>query len=404
MGGRRFPTSFIPKFPTLLTPSLRILSLLAHSKSPLLRVEDNHILRYILKNTIYAQFCAGETSAEVRETVSSLKDTGFEGVVLNYAKEILVNKGALVGHIESDEAEDVETWKKGMLKTLEMATEGDYVAAKFSGAGQSVMNQLAQNLPPSTAISHATSSICKHAKSSGTKLLFDAEQDAVQRGIDQWTLDLQRTYNRSGAALIYGTYQAYLKSTPATLAQHLSIAQREGFILGVKLVRGAYMASDPRHLFWATKAETDQAYDRIAEALIRKEWNDILAPADAHGGQKPGFPNVNLVLATHNDRSVRKAVAIRQDQSSRGKEQISLAYAQLMGMADNLSCELLMGDGVRGSAMDKARVYKYVAWGTVRECLTYLLRRAQENREALGRSRESRLALGKELRRRLLRV
>ena len=236
--------------------------------------------------------------------------------------------------------------------------------------------------------------------------MFDAEQNAIQPGIDQWTLDLQREYNCDGVAVLYGTYQAYAISTPKLLAKHLAIAQHEGFILGIKLVRGAYMASDPRHLFWATKAETDRVHDKIAEALIRKEWNEVLTPTEKNDGQKPAFPKLNLVLATHNHESVRKAVAIRQEQSRRGEEQIELCYAQLMGMADDLSTELIMaGKGSRGSIQgttDLTKTFKYTAWGSVRECLTYLLRRAEENRESLGRTRIGRLALGKELRRRLL--
>lgn len=268
------------------------------------------------------------------------------------------------------------------------------------------MQQLIRKLPPSGAISQATKEVCEDAKNTGIKLLFDAEQNAIQPGIDQWTLDLQREYNCDGVAVIYGTYQAYAISTPKLLAKHLAIAQQEGFTLGVKLVRGAYMASDPRHLFWATKAETDRVHDKIAEALIRKEWNEVLTPTEEHDGQKPAFPNLNLVLATHNHESVRKAVAIRQEQSRRGEEQIELCYAQLMGMADDLGTELILaGKGSRGSIQGKTdltKTFKYTAWGSVRECLTYLLRRAEENRESLGRARIGRLALGKELRRRLL--
>ncbi|KAL8720982.1 MAG: hypothetical protein Q9181_007803, partial [Wetmoreana brouardii] len=154
----------------------------------------------------------------------------------------------------------------------------------------SVTQQLLKRLPPSTIISEATAAICEDAKAKGVRLLVDAEQYAMQDGIDQWTLDLQRKYNRNGLAVVYGTYQAYLRSTPATLARHLTIAQSEGFTLGVKLVRGAYMASDPQHLFWDTKDETDRAYDGIAESLIRMKLNDILTPTNPEVGQPPVFP------------------------------------------------------------------------------------------------------------------
>ncbi|KAL9001051.1 MAG: hypothetical protein Q9169_000535 [Polycauliona sp. 2 TL-2023] len=400
---RSYLISAVSAAPILLTPSLRILSLLAHSKSPFLQVEHNRILHYIIKKTIYAQFCAGETPSEVQRTANELKKTGYQGIVLNYAKELVFDKGAPVKQNQVEEAEAIRDWRQGLLKTVRLVTRGDYAALKFSGAGPSVVQRLIAKLPPTAAVSQATKEVCDHAKRTGIKLLWDAEQNAVQPGIDQWTLDLQRQYNRDGVAVVYGTYQAYAISTPRILAQHLAIAQREGFTLGVKLVRGAYMGSDPRHLFWATKAETDRVHDRIAEALVRKQWNETLSPEK--DGEKPDFPNVSLVLATHNHESVRKAVAIRQEQSRKGQELIDLSYAQLMGMADDLGTELILaGRGLQGSTRagtGLSRTFKYTAWGSVGECLAYLVRRAEENQGSLDRTRIGRLALGKELRRRL---
>ena len=230
----------------------------------------------------------------------------------------------------------------------------------------------------------------------------------MQDGIDKWTLDLQRRYNRADGALVYGTYQAYLRSTPMKLAQHLATARDEGFSLGVKLVRGAYLGSDPRHLFWAAKEETDRAYDGIAESLMRKQWNDMVTPARLYTGQQPAYPNVDLVLATHNHESVRKALALQQEQMRKGNKHIRLAHAQLMGMADEVSCELILAGqpfhNVWKEDTEKPQVYKYVVWGTVGECMKYLLRRAEENRDALTRAKEGRAALGRELRRRLFQL
>ncbi|KAL8731959.1 MAG: hypothetical protein Q9166_003091 [cf. Caloplaca sp. 2 TL-2023] len=399
---RSYLISAISASPILLNPSLRILSLLAHSKYPFLQVEHNRFLHYVLKKTIYAQFCAGETPSEVRRTAAELRNIGYQGVVLNYAKEIVVDKGESIDHPRSDEAEDVATWKQATLKTMKLINHGDYAALKFSGAGQSVLKQLVEKSPPSAAIDQAVKEICERAKATGVRLLFDAEQNVVQPGIDQWTLDLQRKYNRDGVAVIYGTYQAYAISTPSILAQHLAKAQQEGFTLGVKLVRGAYMATDPQHLFWATKAETDRVHDRIAEALMRRQWNEVLGPAEGNKGQRSAFPNVNLLLATHNQESVRKAMAIRREQLQSGDKTIELGYAQLMGMADDLGCSLIMAGHNSQEKTEIPKTFKYIAWGTVRECLKYLLRRAEENRDALARTRESRIALGGELRRRLL--
>lgn len=174
----------------------------------------------------------------------------------------------------------------------------------------------------------------------------------------------------------------------------------------MKLVRGAYLGSDPRHLFWSTKEDTDGVYDGIAESLMRRKYGDVLVPLHGEGDKK--FPDVNLVLASHNRESIRKAMVLRKKQLERGEERIDLVYGQLMGMADEVSCELVQAgkrsqgfDGYGVEQVDVPKAYKYVVWGTVGECVKYLLRRAEENRDAVVRTREGRSALKTELVRRL---
>jgi proline dehydrogenase len=46
------------------------------------------------------------------------------------------------------------------------------------------------------------------------------------------------------------------------------------------------------------------------------------------------------------------------------------------------------------------RVVKYAVWGETGECVKYLLRRAEENLDAVGRSRENWTATVEELKKR----
>ncbi|RXG43070.1 hypothetical protein VDGE_06216 [Verticillium dahliae] len=242
---RSLLTTTISSSRWLLPPSLAIASALAHATHPLLSPDRNPLLRVLLKHTFYAQFCAGETPAEVRRTVSRLKGLGFSGVILGYAREVVMTEaqtrglsGASETSRRSDE-EEVRPWQEGTEQTVRLAEAGDFVALKFTGAGQQALYALSERFPPSAALASAMDSICACAAARGVRLLFDAEQAAVQQGIDDWTLTYQRKYNTvPGRAVIYGTYQAYLKSTPATLTRHLLTAQEQGFTLGVKLVRG----------------------------------------------------------------------------------------------------------------------------------------------------------------------
>ena len=216
-------------------------------------------------------------------------------------------------------------------------------------------------------------------------------------------MEYSRRYNHDGRALVYGTYQAYKKSAPKTLARHLEQAREENFVLGVKLVRGAYLGSDPRQLFWDTIEDTHRTYDGIARSLMQRAYNEILRPVSS--GAK-GLPTVNLVLAGHNGNSVSKAQELRNSQAASGQPRIELTYGQLMGMAENISCglvhtgQLAKANGLE-SIVDVPRAYQYLAWGTVGECSQYLVRRAEENQDAVARTKEGRRALGEELLRRL---
>ena len=339
---------------------------------------------------------------------------GYKGVILAYGKEIVLEKGEKLDadpnqSIGSTADKDVLFWKEGTLETVRMAEDGDMVGLKFSGAGRDAMRQLAAESAPSEAIEKATTEICDLAQARGVRLLFDAEQDAVQRGIDAWTIRFAKRYNRTtiGKAIVYGTYQAYLRSTPTTLARHLAVARNEGFTLGVKLVRGAYMGSDPRALFWSTKEETDKTYNGIAEALLKKRWNRVLQPLESGVGDERISSEVAFVLASHNHETVQKAMAIRREQTDKGEAKIDMAYGQLMGMADEVSCELVMAAKSRGAVpFEKTecagpKAYKYVVWGSVGECLKYLIRRAEENRDAVVRAKGTRMALRVELGRRI---
>ncbi|KAH6695466.1 proline dehydrogenase [Plectosphaerella plurivora] len=432
---RSLLTTTVSSSPVLLPPSLAIMSLLANTTLAPLNPDHNPALRWFMKKTFYAQFCAGETPDEVAETIARLKAIGFTGVILGYAKEVVLTEEqtrelASCGDGEEAEAcirDEITPWARGTKETVDLASPGDFVALKFTGAGRQALFSLSERLPPSEALAQAIDEVCARAATRGVRLLFDAEQAAVQDGIDDWTLEYMEKFNTNpGRATIYGTYQAYRKSTPHTLATHLAAAQQNGFTLGVKLVRGAYLGSDPRELFHDTKAETDEAYNSIAQSLLRREWGPVLRPADV--GEKietTGFPRVSMVLASHNAESVRRGRAI----CDAGEAGIQVAFGQLQGMADEVSCELVSATkaGPRGSAPEEVAVaeradgmeteadavagwrarnartldaYKYLVWGSTGDCMKYLLRRAHENRDAVQRTRAGRDAMWTEVVRR----
>ena len=399
---RSLATTVVSSSPLLLPPSLRIMGMLAHSENLFLNPDRNPLLRYFLKKSFYAQFCAGESPAEVQATINRLKNIGFTGVILGYAKEVVLTEKqaeeveSVVGQ-ETQKVIDNEIvpWAEGTLETVRLAQPGDFVALKFTGAGSLALHQLKHREQPTPYLTKSIDSICQLAQERGVRLLFDAEQDMLQDGIDDWTMQFARKYNTDPeSATIYGTYQAYKKCAPAVVARHLAEAQQGGFSLGVKLVRGAYLGSDPRSCFHDTKEDTDACYDGMAASVLTRQWNATLEGTGE-------YANAHLVLATHNAESVRRARAI----CDAGGDKSTIAFAQLQGMADEVSCELVEAGAASREAPTSVAphlpAYKYLVWGTTGECMKYLLRRAQENKDAVQRTRSGRDAMWAEVVRRV---
>lgn len=230
---------------------------------------------------------------------------------------------------------------------------------------------------------------------------MDAEQQVYQPTIDRWAVDLMRKYNRNGDALILNTYQAYLKSTRQTLHSHLQLAQQEGWTLGMKLVRGAYIASDKRGGIHDTKAATDECYNSIVHDLLSRRFDSV---------RSPDFPTFRLLAAGHNAESIQRATALHGTLTLAGHKPPAIEFAQLLGMADHISGELLAQAEVRKTAGEgltaaqremqgasMPRVVKCANWGTVRECLHFLMRRWVENQGAAERLRDGLVESRREL-------
>ncbi|KAI0123928.1 FAD-linked oxidoreductase-like protein [Xylariales sp. AK1849] len=399
----RFPLSSLPT-----VPSLRILSFLSGpGRSFIFNVDRNPILHSILRKTFYDQFCAGETGPETRQCVRSLKDLGFNGVILTYARETVFDHQTNTQHEQgvdspkdgqsaSDEKDvychHIDAWRKGTLETLELIENGDYLALKLTGAGPGVTETFAAGRSAPQPMMDALRDICTACEDRSIRVIVDAESQRFQLGIDQTTLELMREFNHHGVAVVYNTYQAYLKRTAAVLADHLLAANRGQFTLGLKLVRGAYMYSDDRSLIHDTKQDTDNAYNGIAEGAL-KQCIGIFGAKDG-----PPFPPLNLFLASHNKASVLGAHRLHQDRAKSGLPTVPVAYGQLHGMSDEVSFSLLQETD---NSQVPAKVYKCTTWGSTGECLAYLLRRAVENRDAVMRTTDEYTALKLELWRRL---
>ncbi|KAI5287073.1 proline dehydrogenase [Ascosphaera aggregata] len=395
------------KMPTLsLVRGLALLSVMGQPRlmnvaTKLLRnniklLTGNRVSRALLDQTFYWHFCAGATAGEIERTCNELKALGYKGVVAMYAREIdmssATHRSRSAEEVMAQHRQLVGEWMDGSLRTIACVKEGDFIALKLTGAGTEVVRALEAGEMPDEVMSNALRKICDAAAEKGVKVTVDAEHYIQQKAIDAWTLDLMKRYNRRGKLVVYNTYQMYLKQSTEVLQSHLALAEKEGFNFGVKLVRGAYINSDPRHLIHDTQEDTNKAYDDAAAKL---------ATYHVRSGDGSGQgPNIGLVLATHNRESIRKMRDLRRQQFMRGEKMSEVVYAQLMGMADELSLSLTMKEPE--VAEETIQVFKYFVWGTTEECMLYLLRRAEENKDAAQRTAESQRALWNELKARAL--
>jgi proline dehydrogenase len=200
-----------------------------------------------------------------------------------------------------------------------------------------------------------------------------------------------RRHNQDGKVLIFNTVQAYLKKARQKFEDQLQLAQNEGWTLAIKLVRGAYIDSDPRQIIYDNKDQTDDCYNSIVRDALTSNMAGI---------PKSDFPRIDLFLAGHNAESVAKASFLIQELAVKGELKSVPEFGQLQGMCDELGCKILQGgEGSKGHVV-ALKVYKWSTWGTVQECMQYLVRRAVENRGATERMKDGMAELRKELRRR----
>lgn len=132
----------------LLIPSLSILSFLSKpGRGFVFNVDKNPFIHALLKRTFYDQFCAGETELEAKATCRHIKDLGFRGVLLTFAKETVFDHRTLTEHSVGEAAlkaketnapldakvaqnADIDTWRQGTLQTIDLLGETDYLAVK----------------------------------------------------------------------------------------------------------------------------------------------------------------------------------------------------------------------------------------------------------------------------------
>lgn len=334
-------------------------------------------IRGLVRKTIYGHFCGGETLEDCQTAVNELAKYRIDSL-LDYAVEGHENTSGLDNTVAAildaaDFAGRSNSIPYVVFKPSALFLNEDLCGPRLSNPQEYFEGALRKGMDRTLAI-------CERAISLGLGVLIDAEQTWLQDRIDDIVLLLMKKYNKQNKAVIFNTIQAYRIDRDSYLDNLLELGRKEGFSVGIKLVRGAYLETE-RELavsekrdspLWATKQETDDCYDRCAEKLIQN------------------IENVGFVAGTHNEESVEKIIAL-MTQLKISKDDKRVYFSQLYGMSENLSFVL---------AKSGYRVAKYVPYGPIEATMPYLSRRAQENSSVRGQTTRELGLIIRELKRR----
>ena len=332
-------------------------------------------IKFLIKPTLYRQFCGGEDVTECLQTVNKLAEAKLFAI-LDYSIE--------------GEKNDVNFDKTmgEILKTISLSASNStipFCVFKMSGLVSTKLLQKIQQkeaLYPWEEKAYQTllkrlDTIASFAAEKHVRLMADAEETWIQDVIDQLVLDLMRKFNKT-EPLVYNTAQMYRKDRPAYLTNLFKTAATESFHVGIKLVRGAYMEKERAYAtehklpdpIQANKAATDKAYNDAMELCLQTD-------------------HVAICAGTHNENSCQ--LLVKHLQHTETINSPDHFFAQLYGMSDNISYNL---------AAAGFNVAKYVPYGPVEKVMPYLFRRAQENTSVAGQSGRELELIVKEIKRR----
>lgn len=333
----------------------------------------------LIRATVFDHFCGGVNEMDCLPIIERMYEKGVSSI-LDYSAE----------GKEVDSQFDLAMEKT--LKVLDFAKEKQampFAVFKPTGFGRfKLYEKKGAGLPLDEKESREWEvvvarfdRVCKKAHDLDVPLLIDAEESWMQDAADDLVLDMMRKYNKK-RTIVFNTFQMYRWDRLDYLKKLYAIAKEEGFMVGAKLVRGAYMEKENerahekgyRSPICSSKMETDQNFDDTVYYVM------------------DNLDRFSLFSGTHNEQSSLKLVAKMQEMGLEPNDP-RVWFGQLFGMSDHISFNL--------AALGYNTV-KYVPYGPVRDVMPYLIRRAEENTSVAGQTSRELALLQKERKRRKL--
>ncbi len=351
-------------------------------------------IKGILRTTIFEQFVGGETLEETAKVAQKLGEYNVK-VILDYGVE---------GGDDGEEGFDHAT--EEFIRVINYAATQPnipFMSIKVTGFARFAllqkldeqMNRLSGTLMKRflTAVDelsplekeewhkvrHRMMRICETAAEKKIGVLVDAEETWIQDPVDALTILMMDTFNKN-RCVVFNTIQHYRHDRLAFLKDSYTAAVERNFVLGAKLVRGAYMEKERKR---AAENEYPSPIQPNKESSDR-DYNEGLTFCIEH------LDRISLIVASHNEHSNLLATQLLRDKGY-PLAHPHIHWSQLYGMSDNITFNL---------AHAGCSVSKYLPFGPLKDVIPYLMRRAQENTSVKGQTGRELALIRKELQRR----
>lgn len=351
----------------------------------------------LIRNTIFKQFVGGETLEQTAPVAKKLGEYNVQ-VILDYG-------------VEGKEGE--ENFDKAcneFIKVIEYASTQPnipFMSIKVTGIARfgllekldssvssnegSLMKRFDKALHTLTEeesaewqrVTERITKICSAAADKKVGVFIDAEETWVQDPVDVLSILMMAMFNKK-EIVVYNTIQLYRHDRLQFLKNCYESAIQRNFILGVKLVRGAYMEKERSRavaMGYLSPIQPDK------ESTDR-DYNTAVIFCVDH------LEKIALVVASHNEYSNLFTTELLQKHSL-PLNHPHVHFSQLYGMSDNITFNL---------AKAGCSVSKYLPFGPINDVVPYLMRRAQENSSVSGQTGRELGLIKKELKRRRMHI
>jgi proline dehydrogenase len=345
----------------------------------------------LIRNTIFEQFVGGETLEETAPVVEMLSrhhvrvilDYGVEGgesteQAFDHARDEfirVIEYAATQQNIPFISIKVTGISRFGLLERLDRSLDlqAGTLMKRFDAALDSLSDAERAEWQ---RVYDRMDAICRMAADRGVGVLVDAEETWIQDPVDVLAIRMMDVHNRT-KAVVFNTAQLYRHDRLSFVQDSLEAAELRGFILGIKLVRGAYMEKERQRAtdlnytspIQPDKSSTDRDFNEAVRLCISR------------------IEQVSLIVASHNEDSNLLTIRLMKDLGIPANHP-HIHFSQLYGMSDHITFNLAAGG---------YGVSKYLPFGPIRDVIPYLMRRAQENTSVAGQTGRELMLIRKEL-------